>query len=138
MSRINFKAQQIEPLDKGSYVLEVNSMEIKKSGPQAKHPGSEYIETEFGVKLQDGSQRKLFHNFSLLPQAGFNLKEFLEAANVVHEAIPGAGKGEFDLSFDTQDCIGKQVAAEVDQETYTNKQGQPSMRNTINKFMQVS
>ena len=135
MPRINFKSSTMEPLPNDTYLLSVDSMEIKTSGPRAKNPGSHYIETVFSVKAGEHAGRKVYHNLSLLPQAGWKLVEFLDACGVPYDSVPGAGKGEFDVSFNTEDCIGQEPLAEIAQETYKTNSGADEIRSVINKFV---
>lgn len=116
MARVSFKSSDtdFDPLPSANYLCEVNSMEVAKSST-----GNLMIKTEHNVidPRVEGS-RKLWENFSLQPQAGWKLKNFLEAAQVPHQAMPGAAKGEFDIDFDTQDAIKARFVAQVEQETY--------------------
>ena len=116
MARVSFKSSDTEfdPLPNGNYICEVDSMEVKKSST-----GNLMISAAHSVidPKVEGS-RKLWENFSLQPQAGWKLKNFLEAAQVPHQAMPGAAKGEFEIDFDTQDAIKARFVAHFEQETY--------------------
>lgn len=122
MARVNFKASQqdFEPLPNGSYAVSVESMEMKMSSTN-----NPMIATQYTVNdARDGiGGRKLFDNFSLLPEAGWKLKNFLEASGVPHVAIPGTAKGEFEVEFDTTDAIGAQLVVQTEQETFEKRQG---------------
>ena len=120
--RVNFRAaqQDFEALPNGSYSVDVESMEMKMSTTN-----NPMIATQYTVKdsRDDIKGRKLFDNFSLLPSAGWKLKNFLEASSVPHVAIPGANKGEFEIEFDTNDAIGAMLVVQTEQETFEKKQG---------------
>ena len=142
MPRVNFKATAAEftLLPNSNYPVRIESVEFTKS--QAGNDMLNMTYVLFSAGEFDG--RKLFDRLSLLPQAGWKLKNVLEAAQVVHSAIPGAGKGEFDIDFDTDDCIGHEIVVNVGQETYQTKQldanGQPKMaiRNVVNGYQSVA
>src|SRR6266850_5315185 len=155
MPRINFRSSQtdFEPLPNDAYLLKVSALELKHSKPSTKNPtGVDMIEAQFDIEHQLDSPehtytRKITNNFVLAPSSGWRLKEFLEAANVPHEALPGSGKGEFDVSFNLEDALHAQCVADMVQETYTqmDQAGQPvfdpstskpksGVRNTIKKF----
>lgn len=138
MARVKFVASEtaFEPFANGTYPVEILSMEVKKSSTQ-----NDMIATEY--KVTNEGNRKLFDNFSLLPQAGWKLKNMLEAAGVPHTAIPGSGKGEFELDFDTADAIGAIMLVKLSQETYKSNKldenGQPKMgiRNSIDEYIKT-
>ena len=138
MPKINFRSSSLEPVPKAHYLVDVQSMEMKAAGPQAKHPGSPYLETWFGIlNDKEHAGRRLPHNFSLLPQSGWVLKDFLEKLGVPHDAIPGPGKGEFEISFNTEDCIGKHTVADVTIVTGKDKSGNAQLRNEIDGFLKA-
>jgi len=68
-----------EALPKGTYHCAITDATIEESGPQAKHPGANYIKFEFTVQNGEYENRKLWVNASLLPQALFTLKGILAA-----------------------------------------------------------
>lgn len=137
MPRVNFKATQSEftPLPNSNYLVRIESVEFAKS-----QAGNDMLNMTYIVIGGDSDGRKLFDRLSLVPQAGWKLKNVLEAAGVPHAAVPGQGKGEFDIDFDTDDCIGHTMVVSVGQETYQTKQldekGQPKMaiRNVVNSY----
>jgi len=131
MPKINFRASETEfkPIENGSYPVEVEKMGLKRSST-----GNDMIEAEFKilVPMAEGYGTKLFDNFSLLPQSGWKLKNFLEAAGVPHTAFPLQEKGSFDISFDTDDAIDARLVVRTEQETYQsnkkkNADGSPAM-----------
>src|SRR3990167_5022391 len=122
MPKVNFKAsaQEFEPLPSDNYLCIVESAQLV----QARSSGNMMIKVISVVTTNNEyNNRKLFDNFVLVPQSGWVLKNFLEAAQIPHTAIPGAGKGEFEIDCDTDDFIGAKYIAEVEQETYVVMQG---------------
>lgn len=126
MPRVNFKASSSEfvALPNASWPMQVDSVEITKSSQN-----NPMLKVQYSVlgEVPEGCGKKQFDQFSLLPQAGWKLKNFLEAAQVPHSAMPGANKGEFDIDFDTQDAVGKTFIGRTKQETYQkkNRDGSP-------------
>src|SRR5882762_4395663 len=106
--RINFKSSQtdFEPLPNAPYLLTASKLEMKHSRPSTKNPtGVDMVEVGFDIEHSLDSPehtftKKITNNFVLAPTSGWRLKEWLEAAQVPHEALPGQAKGEFDVSFD--------------------------------------
>ena len=119
MPRVNFKATEMDntPFPNGPHLFEAESAELTKAKSSQNmmikvtsrciEPGSEF----------DG--RKDWEQFVLVPQSGWKLKEFCEAADVPHTATPGTGKGEFDIELDTDHIVGRRYIAHKKQETYT-------------------
>ena len=141
MARVNFKASQadFEPLPNGSYPVEIESMEIKKSSTN-----NDMIKTVYKLLTPiEGFSRKLFDNFSLQIQAGWKLKNMLEAAQVPHTAIPGQAKGEFELDFDTSDAVGRNLVVRLEQETYEsnkldeNGNKKQGIRNSVEEYIKM-
>ena len=120
MPKINFRAADtaFKPAENGSYLVEVEKMQLKKSSA-----GNDMIEAEFKIltPMPEGYGTKLFDNFSLLPQSGWKLKNFMEAAEVPYTVIALQEKGSFDVSFDTDDTIGARLIVRVEQETFQSK-----------------
>lgn len=149
MPRVNFKASSSDftPLPNGSWPIEVESVEMAQS--KNKNNMLKMVYKVLG-EVPEGCSKKLFDNFVLVPQSGWVLKNFLEAAQVPHTAMPGAGKGEFDIDFDTQDCIGRVLIGRTVQETYQkmdrggnpvldeNKQPVMGIRNPIAEYMKAA
>jgi len=91
-------------------------MEITKSST-----GNQMIKTIYKPNEAvhaDMGKRKIFDNFSLLVEAGWKLKAMLEAAQVPHAAIPRQEKGAFEIDFDTQDAVNRDLIISLEQETY--------------------
>lgn len=128
MPRVNFKASDTEflPLPNQSWPIEVESVEMAQSSN--KNPMLKMAYKVLG-EVPEGCSKKLFDQFVLVPQSGWVLKAFLEAAQVPHSAVPGATKGEFEIDFDTQDCIGRNLIARTEQQTYqkNNRDGSPQL-----------
>jgi hypothetical protein len=146
VGKIRFGASEtkFEAFPAGDYVVEVESMELvmsrEKKTPMIKTVFT--IESEETFTTTSGNEqaiggRKIFHNFTLLPQSGWMLLNFLEAANVPHSSTPGARRGEYDIDFDTQDTIGKQCMAHIICETYQSNRGSTEIRNAIAKFAAI-
>lgn len=149
MARVNFKASSSDftPLPNASWPIEVESVEMTKSST-----GNNMLKMVYKVlgEVPEGCSKKLFDQFVLVPQSGWVLKNFLEAAQVSHSAMPGQGRGEFDIDFDTQDCIGHTLIARTDQQTYQklnrdktpvldeNKQPVMGIRNNIAEYMKAA
>lgn len=93
------------PLPNGRYNVEVESGEKKES-----KAGNEMIEFTFKVIEGDHANRKLWHTFSLLPQAQIYLLKFLEAAgsDVINQ------EGEVSTREIIQDVVGSVVNAYVE------------------------
>lgn len=96
-------------IEEGSYLLEVEDVEVKTS----ENSGADYL--AFTFKVADGKfkGKKVWHNCSLQPQALFNLRGLLEALGY---EVP---QGQMEL--DPADLIGEQCAAEVVHEVYQGK-----------------
>lgn len=118
MPRINFKATEsgdFTPYPNDTYLFTAEAVEIRKAST-----GTDMLNVTFRC-VQPGGEfdnRKHWERFALLPQSGWRLKNFLEAFDVPHTAMPGAGKGEFDIDFDTDDIVGKAGLIELEQEVY--------------------
>jgi len=93
-----------EPVPAGKYLVTCTDGEIKESGPQAKNPGSQYINWEFTIEDEGYEGRKLWSNTTLLPHALFSIKQLLEAVGM-------DTSGELD--FDLDDVIGKKLILRV-------------------------
>src|SRR5690554_5581959 len=93
-------------LEEGSYILEIEEVEVKTS----ENSGADYL--AFTFKVADGKfkGKKVWHNCSLQPQALFNLRGLLEALG--YEVPQGP------MELDPADLIGEQCAAEVAHEVY--------------------
>ena len=142
MARVNFKATQQDfvPLPNGSYLVEIESMELAKSSTN-----NDMIKTMYKLVVPlEGFSKKLFDNFSLQVQAGWKLKNMLEAAQVPHTAIPGMNKGDFELDFDTGDAIGRRLIVRMEQETFLsnrldeNGKQKAGIRSSVEEYIQVA
>lgn len=146
MPRIKFNATiaPIEPPPADTYLLEVTKSEVKTSAKK-----NEYIEAQFKVisdknmTNSDGTEspiggKVMFDNFSLLPQSGFALKDFMDAADIPHTATPTAVKGEFEFDFDTKDWVGARVMAQTKVVGYVKADGKNGTRAEIEKYYPVS
>jgi len=81
---------------------------MKEAGPNAKHPGSQYLAFTFNV-TEDGEyqNRKLWHNVSLVPEARGMLKAFLKVFYTEDEL----SQDEFD--FEPETLVGQECVAVV-------------------------
>lgn len=119
MPRINFKATEQEffrhPND--TYLVRVEEVKFTK----AQSSNNNMLEVVYNTIApgHEADGKKLFDRFVLVPQAGWRLKNFLEAFQVPHTAIPGAAKGEFEIDFDSDDIMNTHGIVETEQELYT-------------------
>lgn len=111
-----------ELLPKGTYLLQVYSGEIKESGEDSKHPGTDYINWELNVQDEGYENRKLWYITSLFgateaereedPEGAKKtlgmLKGFLKAVGYTDEDLAAE-----DFSVDIDDITGRYVRAEV-------------------------
>ena len=115
--RVNFsdtETRDFDPIKPGVYRALVTDGELREAGPNAKHPGSQYINWEFTVQDEPYVGRKQWMNTTLVPDALFGLKELLAAT----------GKFDVDgeLDFDIPDVIGSEVKIKVRIKTYNDEQ----------------
>lgn len=78
------EAGDFDPIPVGEYAARVTDGQIQEAGPNAKHPGSEYINWEFTIQEGDYEGRKQWTNTTLLPHALYGLKELLKATEDHH------------------------------------------------------
>ena len=112
--KLDFSATQdndFSPLDAGTYDATIFTIE-QKLGRESKQP---YL--EFTYQLSDGSNRRLWQNFSLQPQALWKLKQHLVALGQDPEKLAG------EFEFDPRKLLGTAVAVSVVTSTW---QGSPS------------
>lgn len=109
----------------GTYAAKVTDGELREAGPNAKHPGSEYINWEFTIQDGEYQGRKVWQNTSLIPEALVGLKGLLSAT----------GKFDVDaeLDFEIEDVIGADVAVVVRQREY-----QGEMQNEVRRVKPLS
>jgi len=112
----------------GWYTVKVTDYEIKQSGPNAKNPGSDYINWEFTIQDGEFENRKQWAITSLLPQALFGLKGLLAAAGWTEEQL----SGPIDLDPIFEEIIGRELQVKVIQEKYEDE-----MRNKTKGFRAV-
>jgi len=97
-----------EPLPAGKYECSVFEAEMKEAGPNAKHPGSQYIGFTFNVTEEGEYQnRKLWHNVSLVPEARGMLKAFLKVFYTEDEL------NDPEFEFEPGDLVGQPCVAVV-------------------------
>src|SRR4051794_3869857 len=68
-----------DALPNGKYHVAITDVEVRQSGPAAKHPGSEYWAIEITVQSGDYQGRKLWTNATMLQHALYTIKGILEA-----------------------------------------------------------
>lgn len=118
-----------DALPSGQYLVGITNGEVRQAGPEAKHPGSEYISWELTVQEpSEFAGRKLFTNTSLLPQALFGLKALLLATEKFDEASLDA-----QLDFDIEDVVGSVITV-----TARKKKYQGDDTNEVKKFKPAS
>jgi hypothetical protein len=93
-----------EPVPAGTYNARVSGGELKESGPDAKHPGSQYIAWEFDIVDPGFENRKAWLNASLHENAKPVLKRTLRAFGFAADELDA---DDFQLEID--DVIGKSV-----------------------------
>lgn len=126
--RVNFsdtETRDFSPIPPGVYTALVTDGELREAGPNAKHPGSQYINWEFTIQDEPHVGRKQWMNTSLVPDALFGLKDLLAAT----------GKFEVDgeLDFDIADVIGSEVKIKVKTKTYDGE-----LQNEVKRVMSAS
>lgn len=120
---------EFEALPSGRYLCNITDGEIRESGPEAKHPGSEYIRWELTVAQGDFEGRKLFTNSTLLEHALFSLHNVLKATGKWDQKALDNPKFEFEID----EVVGSQVVAVVAQRDY-----QGEMVNDVKRLKPVS
>ena len=109
--------KELQPVPAGNYVCRVIDG-IVKEGPKGK-----YIAWTLEITEGEFAGQQQWHNTSLVANAQFGLKRFLQACNFEWEKT----------SFDTADVIGCEVIAKVVQDMY---EGEP--KNKVKGFTPVS
>lgn len=133
MARVGFSMGESDGftlLPKGTYEQEIANF---KEG-NAKTGTKQYI---IKCKVVGGpyDEKAITHFFAITDKAAWRFRELLDAACVDYEAIDSGRKTEegkpiFDLSFDTDDLIGRRFLADATEETDNN--GKP--RNNWNGY----
>lgn len=109
MVRLNFTDTEaygnsslgMDPLPSGKYHVAITDVDVRESGPRAKHPGAEYWAIEFTVQSGEYEGRKLWTNATMLPHALYTIKGILEAIGMETTG------NEFDVEPD--DLINKEL-----------------------------
>ena len=94
--------KELQPVPAGNYVCRVLEGEVKE-GPKGK-----YISWQLEISEGDFAGQIQWYNTSLVPEAQFKLKQFLQACNFEW------GKS----SFNTEDVAGSEVIVKVVLEDY--------------------
>lgn len=122
MPRINFKAAELDrsPFPNGPHRFEIESAELTQAKTGARSAMIK-VQSKCVAPNSELDNKRAWEQFVLVPQSGWKLKEFLEAADIPHIATPGIAKGEFDIECDTDFFVGKHYVAHMKQETYVKK-----------------
>jgi hypothetical protein len=105
-----------EPLPSGQYHISVFEGEVKESGPNAKHPGSQYISWTLNVLEEPYENRKLWLNTSLVTEARGMLKSFLLCF------FDEDTLNDSDFELNVEDIVGQEAIAIVTQGINPNTQ----------------
>jgi hypothetical protein len=113
MVRLNFTDEETygqsslgrDPLPAGKYHVAITDVDVRESGPNAKHPGSEYWAIEFTVQEGDYQNRKVWTNATMLAHALYTIKGILEAIGV--ETIGNQ------IDVEPDDLINKELVVRV-------------------------
>lgn len=128
---------EFEALPSGKYLVKVTDGEIRESGPNANHPGSQYINWEFTIQSGDYEGRKVWTNTVVshgacdcseedkFNKALSNLVSLLKSSGVASE--DDLASDDFDLDID--DVVGSDLVVTVTQREY-----QDEMRNEVKRF----
>lgn len=139
MVRVNLSGadSDFEALPSGKYLVKVTDGELKESGPNAKHPGSEYINWEFTIQQGDFEDRKVWSNTVVshgdcdcgeedkFNKALSNIAQLLKVTGVASD--DDLESEDFELEID--DVIGTDLVVTVTQREYDDE-----MRNDIKKY----
>jgi len=111
----------------GKYPARITDGEVREAGPNAKYPGSEYINWEFTLTEDAGEYagRKQWTNTSLRPEALFGLKALLESSGLWNKEELNAP----DFDFDIDELFGEEVTLVV---AVTQYQGED--QNTVKRI----
>jgi len=109
--------KELQPVPAGNYVCKVVEGEVKE-GQKGK-----YIKWTLEISEGEHMGQQLWNNTSLVPEAQFSLKRFLQACNFEW------GKA----SFDTADVAGSEVIVKVVMKEY---QGEP--KSEVKGFIPIS
>jgi len=104
-------------LPAGVYDAVVLDGEVREAGPNAKHPGAQYIAWTFRITEPEFENRRAWLNTSLVPEAKPMLKRFLKAAGYTDDELNGES---FDL--DISDVSGRDVRLVLSQGVNPNTQ----------------
>ena len=99
-------------LPAGTYSAVVAEGEVREAGPDAKHPGAQYIAWTFNIEEEGFKNRKAWLNTSLVPEAKAMLKRFLLATGFSDEDL-----NREDFEFDIDDVTGRRVRLVITQGT---------------------
>lgn len=126
-----------EVLPAGKYLVKVTDGELLEAGPNAKHPGSEYINWELTIQSGDYENRHLWTNTSISHGSCpcSNESTFNKALGTLKQMLKNSGKytdkqlNAKTFSFEIDDLIGADFVAVVVQRPYEGE-----MRNSVKRL----
>jgi hypothetical protein len=119
--RVNLSSVEgdvFDPIKAGNYPLDVFDGEIREGGPDAKHPGAEYIAWEFTVAAGDNEGRHLWDNTVFRHDYTDEDGNFIGCDCGDEEAIEKYYKGLFKLK-NLLSATGKWTAEELDSDEFS-------------------
>lgn len=136
--RVNLSAADsgFDALPSGKYLVKITDGELRESGPNAKHPGAQYINWEFTIQSGDFEGRRLWSNTTISHEGcdcndedSFNkslgtIVQLLKAVGYTNKELDS---DKFDLDIDNE--LGKDVVVVVNQREYEGE-----MRNDIKRY----
>lgn len=129
MATLNFtgvKTQSFDPLPNGRYeatVFDIEEQEVKNG----KNAGAPMWAVQFSINGGPHDNRRVFRNFTLIPESLWALKNFLVALGIDSSALEG------EVDIDTEDLIGLPCQIVVRQREY---EGQ--IQNDVKQVMKSS
>ncbi|SRR5258706_4541048 len=121
--------KDFDPIPAGRYHFKITDGEIREAGPQAKNPGSEYVNWELTVQEGEFTDRKVWTNTSFLANSLWRVQQLLAATGkYTEDQLSG------ELDFEIEDLIGCDVIADVKLKPETSEY---SASNDIKKFLPV-
>lgn len=118
MGKINFKTVEDKNTDFAPIPEERYKLECVDASLGISNAGNSKIDAQFKIIDDDEfNNRRIFANFSLLPNALFNLKNYFEAAGLDTE-------GEMEEKDIPDKMIGTVATAYLENDPYENKAGE--------------
>lgn len=127
MPRLNLnevEKKDFTPIPAGRYAFRITDGEIREAGPNAKNPGSQYINWELTVSEGEFEGRKVWTNTALLDNSLWRLVQLMESADRYKEEI------------DTEELVGHLTGAELVADVKVNPEtAEYNASNDIRKFL---